>query len=71
MQVIGYVCIGFWLAVGLTIITYFLATDEEHTDDSDDGDNEVQSDNNYCSSDCFGCELYGSCGCLRDCWQRA
>lgn len=42
MQVIGYVCIGFWLAVGLTIITYFLATDDEHTDASDDGDDEVQ-----------------------------
>lgn len=42
MQVIGYVCIGFWLAVGLTIITCFLATDDKHTDASDDGDDEVQ-----------------------------
>lgn len=41
MQVIGYVCIGFWLAVGLTIIAYFLATDDEHTEDSDDSDDEV------------------------------
>lgn len=41
MQVIGYICIGFWLAVGLTIIMYFLATDDDHTDDSDNSDDGV------------------------------